>query len=45
MKGNEFTANKFLANAEHWISKFVQVLTIKEYGIGTVKSYGNEITL
>ena len=45
MKGNEISANKLTSNAESWISKLVQILTIKEYGSGTVKSYCNEIVL
>jgi site-specific recombinase XerD len=45
MKGNEISANKLSGNAEHWISQLVQVLTIKEYGAGTIKSYGNEMVL
>lgn len=45
MKGNEFSANKLSPNAESWISKLVQVLTIKDYGAGTIKSYGNEMVL
>ena len=45
MKGNEFSSNKLSSNAESWITKLFQVLTIKEYGVGTIKSYGNEMLL
>ncbi|MBX2937990.1 MAG: phage integrase N-terminal SAM-like domain-containing protein [Saprospiraceae bacterium] len=45
MKGNEFSANKLTTNGEEWIKKLIQTLTIKEYGAGTIKSYGNEMTL
>ena len=45
MKGNEFSSNKLSSTAESWITKLVQVLTIKEYGAGTIKSYGNEMLL
>lgn len=45
MKGNEISAKKLSANAEQWVSKLVQVLTIKEYGAGTIKSYSNEMVL
>ena len=45
MKGNEFSTNKLTTNAEEWIKKLIQTLTIKEYGTGTIKSYGNEMTL
>ncbi len=42
MKGNEISANRLTTNGEEWIKKLIQVLTIKEYGAGTIKSYGNE---
>ncbi len=45
MKGNEISANRLTTNGEEWIKKLIQVLTIKEYGAGTIKSYGNEMTL
>ena len=45
MKGNEISANKLSSNAENWIGNLIQVLTIKEYGSGTIKSYGNEMVL
>jgi hypothetical protein len=45
MKGNEISANKLSNNAEQWINKLLQALTIKEYGVGTTKSYGNEMVL
>ncbi|MBK7742063.1 MAG: tyrosine-type recombinase/integrase [Saprospiraceae bacterium] len=45
MKGNEISTNKLTTNAEEWIKKLIQTLTIKEYGTGTIKSYGNEMTL
>ena len=45
MKGNEISANRLTTNAEEWIKKLIQTLTIKEYGAGTIKSYGNEMTL
>ncbi len=45
MKGNEISAKKLSVNSEQWVSKLVQVLTIKEYGLGTIKSYSNEIVL
>jgi len=42
MKGNEISANRLTTNGEEWIRKLIQVLTIKEYGAGAIKSYGNE---
>lgn len=33
MKGNGISANKLSDNAELWIKKLVQALTIKEYGV------------
>ncbi|MBK9735048.1 MAG: tyrosine-type recombinase/integrase [Saprospiraceae bacterium] len=45
MKGNEISSKKLSSNAESWISKLVQVLTIKEYSSGTVRSYANEMVL
>ncbi|QLH28690.1 MAG: phage integrase N-terminal SAM-like domain-containing protein [Candidatus Parvibacillus calidus] len=45
MKGNEFSTNKLTTHAEEWVKKLIQTLTIKEYGTGTIKSYGNEMTL
>lgn len=45
MKGNEISSKKLSPNAESWISKLVQVLTIKEYSSGTVRSYANEMVL
>lgn len=45
MKGNEISVNKLSQNAEEWIEKLLQVLTLKDYGKGTLKSYGNEMTL
>ena len=45
MKGNEISANKLITNGEEWIKKLIQTLTIKEYGAGTIKNYGNEMTL
>ena len=45
MKGNEISANKLTTNAEEWVKKLIQTLTIKEYGTGTIKSYGKEMTL
>ena len=45
MKGNEISANKLTSNTKSWISKLAQVLTIKEFGSGTVKSYCNEMVL
>jgi site-specific recombinase XerD len=45
MIGNEFSKQKMSAEAEEWVSKLVQTLIIKDYGRGTIKSYGNEMTL
>ncbi len=45
MKGNEISSKKLSSNAESWISKLVQVLTIKDYSSGTVRSYANEMVL
>ncbi len=45
MKGNEISANRLTTNGEEWIKKLIQVLTIKGYGPGTIKSYDNEMTL
>lgn len=43
--GNEFSSKKLSANAEAWIFKLHQTLTIKEYGKGTLRSYVQEMTL
>ncbi len=45
MKGNEISQNKLSADSEAWIAKLIQALTLKDYGRGTLKSYGNEMTL
>ena len=45
MKGNEISSKKLSSNAESWISKLVQALTIKDYSSGTVRSYCNEMVL
>ncbi len=45
MKGNEISANRLTTNGGEWIKKLIQVLTIKEYGPGTIESYGYEMTL
>lgn len=45
MKGNEISTYKLSVNAEQWINKLLHALTIKEYGVGTIKSYGNEMVL
>ena len=45
MVGNEFSKLKLSVNAEEWIKKLIQSLTLKEYGKGRMKSYGNEMTL
>ncbi len=42
MKSNEISANRLSTNGGEWIKKLIQVLNIKEYGAGTIKSYGNE---
>lgn len=45
MRGNEFSTKKLSVNAESWIFKLHQTLTIKEYGKGTLRNYVQEMTL
>ncbi len=42
MKGIEISANRLTTNGAECSKKLIQVLTIKEYGAGTINSYGNE---
>ncbi len=41
MIGNEFSILKMSDEAELWIAKLIQSLKLKDYGQGTIKSYGN----
>lgn len=43
--GNEISTKCLNANAEEWIGKIHQVMTLKEYGKGSIKSYVNEMVL
>ena len=45
MQKNEISAKELNADAQKWISKMNDVLTIKEYGRGSIKSYVNEMVL
>jgi integrase/recombinase XerD len=43
--GNEISVKKLNPNAEAWVLKIHQVMTLKEYGLGSIKSYVNEMVL
>jgi integrase/recombinase XerD len=43
--GNEISVKRLNANAESWVLKIHQVMTLKEYGVGSIKSYSNEMVL
>jgi integrase/recombinase XerD len=43
--GNEISTKKMNANAEAWILKTHQMMTLKGYGKGSIKSYVNELVL
>lgn len=43
--GNEISIKKLNPNAEAWVLKTHQVMTLKEYGSGSIKSYVNEMVL
>jgi integrase/recombinase XerD len=43
--GNEISIKKLNPNAEAWVLKIHQVMTLKEYGLGSIKSYVNEMVL
>jgi site-specific recombinase XerD len=43
--GNEISTKSLNSNAEEWIIKIHQVMTLREYGKGSIKSYVNEMVL
>lgn len=43
--GNEISVKRLNSNAEGWVLKIHQVMTLKEYGVGSIKSYANEMVL
>lgn len=43
--GNEISTKCLNSSAEEWIVKIHQVMTLKEYGKGSIKSYVNEMVL
>ena len=45
MQGNEISKNVLQENAIFYLKKLQQTMTIKEYGLGSIKSYVNEMTL
>jgi integrase/recombinase XerD len=45
MQGNEISKNVLQENAIFYLNKLHQTMTIKEYGLGSIKSYVNEMTL
>ncbi|MBL0260368.1 MAG: hypothetical protein IPQ10_04735 [Saprospiraceae bacterium] len=45
MQGNKISKNVLQENAIFYLKKLQQTMTIKEYGLGSIKSYVNEMTL
>jgi site-specific recombinase XerD len=43
--GNEFSRKVLSEDAMEWISKLYSMMTVKDYGRGSIKSYVNEMTL
>jgi integrase/recombinase XerD len=43
--GNEISIKKLNPSAEAWVLKIHQVMTLKDYGGGSMKSYANEMVL
>lgn len=45
MKGNPISKSVLNANAQGWIAQTLQLMKIKEYGQGSIRSYCQELTL